>query len=156
MYSAVSPVPKDGFFMSATTFGERLRQLRKARRMTLEKIFEITGISHVSVGAWERGENNPRVENLVAVADALELSGKERESLFRLAGLSENSTESAEELTREPIDDPDLERINELWRDGKISERDKKVMLLLAAQNEEDERGDSIGGTGKPKRKDEE
>jgi transcriptional regulator with XRE-family HTH domain len=50
--------------------GDRLKQARKAARMTQEKAAERIGVSRSAVTQWERGTTNPSHDNLVAAASA--------------------------------------------------------------------------------------
>lgn len=44
------------------TFGERLRELRKRRRMNRDELGDILGVSGNAVTAYETGRRNPRKE----------------------------------------------------------------------------------------------
>ena len=51
--------------------GRRLRELRKARKFTLEKLAEKSGVGAKYLGGIERGTENPTISTLEKVADAL-------------------------------------------------------------------------------------
>lgn len=51
--------------------GARLKQLRRARRLTQEELAERAGLSYKFVGQVERGKGNPTLTTLAALADAL-------------------------------------------------------------------------------------
>ena len=40
-------------------FGERIRQLRKKRGLTIMDVEKATGIGHSTISRWERGESVP-------------------------------------------------------------------------------------------------
>lgn len=67
------------------TTGQRIKKLRKARRLTQEKLSDILGCHISTVAYWESDRNLPRGDNLVALASALDVSvvellcGKESE-----------------------------------------------------------------------------
>lgn len=44
---------------------DRLRQVRENKRKTQRDVAQVVGISDVGYGAWERGTNEPSIENLV-------------------------------------------------------------------------------------------
>lgn len=44
------------------TFGERLRELRKKRRMSRDDLGDVLGVSGVAITAYETGKRNPRKE----------------------------------------------------------------------------------------------
>lgn len=44
------------------TFGERLRELRKRRRMNRDELGDILGVSGNAITAYETGKRNPRKE----------------------------------------------------------------------------------------------
>ena len=51
--------------------GTRLKQLRRARRMTQEQLAERAGLSYKFVGEVERGQGNPTLTTMAALAEAL-------------------------------------------------------------------------------------
>jgi transcriptional regulator with XRE-family HTH domain len=65
-------------------FGEAVRRIRKKRDFSQEDLAERAGIHRTYVGGVERGERNISLENIIAIADALECNISE---LF--AGLDE-------------------------------------------------------------------
>lgn len=60
-------------------FGQRLRQLRKARGLSQEDFAQKAGIDRSYMGGVERGERNLSLENICLIADAL---GVEPAQLF--------------------------------------------------------------------------
>ena len=50
-------------------FSERLRLLRKQRNLTQEKVAEGSKIPYRGYRGYETNENNPGLENLIAIAD---------------------------------------------------------------------------------------
>ena len=61
--------------------GERIRNLRKERGWSQEKLGEKADLHHTYVGAVERGEKNASIDTLDKIADAL---GNEMVDLFTL------------------------------------------------------------------------
>jgi len=55
----------------AKSFGERLRQLRKERKISQEKLAELSGLHRTYISSLERGGRNPTLMSLSAIADAL-------------------------------------------------------------------------------------
>jgi transcriptional regulator with XRE-family HTH domain len=53
---------------SGAAFGERVRQLRKARALTLDAVSEASGLSRAAVSKIERGEMSPTYESLLKIA----------------------------------------------------------------------------------------
>lgn len=53
--------------------GARLRALRRARGFTQERLAERAGLSYKFVGEIERGQGNPTLATLVALAEALDV-----------------------------------------------------------------------------------
>lgn len=52
-------------------FGERVRRLRQARRLSQEKLADISNIHRTYLGGIERGERNPSLKNIAKIAKAL-------------------------------------------------------------------------------------
>ena len=60
-----------------SSFGVRLRALRKARGFSQEAFADISGLDRSYVGGVERGERNVSLLNIKKLADALEISVEE-------------------------------------------------------------------------------
>lgn len=56
------------------TTGERITKARKNKSLTQEKLAERLGISPQAVSSWERDEYLPDTKNLIALADALDVT----------------------------------------------------------------------------------
>lgn len=56
-----------------TLFGNRVRQLRKARGWSQEEFAHKVGIDRSYMGGVERGERNVSLENICLIARALEI-----------------------------------------------------------------------------------
>lgn len=55
-------------------FSERLKTLRKEKKLTQKELAEQIGIKQNSYSDWETGKNEPSLENLIKLADLLEVS----------------------------------------------------------------------------------
>ncbi len=64
--------------------GEKLRELRKEKKLSLRKLSEITGISHTYIADIEKGVLSGRHDTLDKLIDALEESEEKRKKLYRL------------------------------------------------------------------------
>lgn len=51
--------------------GRQIARLRSARRMSQEQLAELAGLHRNYVGLVERGQRNPRLKTLIAIAEAL-------------------------------------------------------------------------------------
>ena len=56
------------------SIGTNLYRLRKERNLTQEKLAEKLGVSFQTISAWERDEYKPETENLINLAEALDVS----------------------------------------------------------------------------------
>ncbi|MFJ5923833.1 helix-turn-helix transcriptional regulator [Kitasatospora sp. NPDC092948] len=54
-------------------FGRRLRQLRVARDLSQERLAELAGLDRQTIGYWERARTNPGLDEITAVAGALDV-----------------------------------------------------------------------------------
>lgn len=52
-----------------TTFAQRLRELKKARRVSWPKIAKGTGISEAAIASYAYGKREPRLPYLIWLAD---------------------------------------------------------------------------------------
>ncbi|MER6202289.1 helix-turn-helix domain-containing protein [Streptomyces sp. NPDC001586] len=67
-------------------FGEVLRGHRRAARLTLEQLAEVSGVSARTLSDMERGRSKgPQARTVTALADALKLDGSARTRLVELA-----------------------------------------------------------------------
>lgn len=60
--------------MVAKQFGEKIRNLRLARNLSQEGLAFKAGVHRTYLGSIERGERNPSLKNIVAIANALEVT----------------------------------------------------------------------------------
>jgi transcriptional regulator with XRE-family HTH domain len=58
--------------VSAGRLGERVRELRRGRGLTLEELAERSGVSRAMISKVERGEKNPTLVVVAKVAEGLE------------------------------------------------------------------------------------
>ena len=56
------------------TFGERLKTLRKKAGLTQEQLADIISVEHNSISRWEKSTDIPKVQNLQALAKALNVT----------------------------------------------------------------------------------
>jgi transcriptional regulator with XRE-family HTH domain len=54
--------------------GANLRKYRRARALTQEDLAEKAGVSPATIGAIERGENEPQIRTLRKLAEALDIT----------------------------------------------------------------------------------
>lgn len=54
-------------------FGKRIRQLRKKRKWSQEKMAEMSGMHWTYIGQVERGERNLTLQSIEAIAKALRM-----------------------------------------------------------------------------------
>ncbi len=66
-----------------TEFGERVRDLRQAKGLSQEELAFKSGMHRTYLGGIERGERNPALKNIAAIAKALDISLRE---LFSFQG----------------------------------------------------------------------
>lgn len=71
MSDPVPPSPADDTQTSATTLGSRIRARRDAVGLTQDKLAAQCGVSRAAVAQWESGVTRPSLDNLIKVADAL-------------------------------------------------------------------------------------
>ena len=55
------------------TIGERIRQARKRAGLTQKQLGEVSGTSETTVKQYELGKRQPRIDQLQAIAAALEV-----------------------------------------------------------------------------------
>lgn len=70
-------------------FGERVRELRLARGLSQEELAFKSGMHRTYLGGVERGERNPSLKNIVAIAEALGITPSQL-FVFRGSELGKN------------------------------------------------------------------
>ena len=55
-------------------FGERVRELRQAKGLSQEELAFKAGVHRTYLGGIERGERNPALRNIEAIAKALNIT----------------------------------------------------------------------------------
>lgn len=80
------------------TLGIRLKQLRKNLKLTQQQLADKVGVSKTSIIYWEKDENVPKHESLMALSNALETTPD-----WLLFGKSEVSLPSKDEVYISPI-----------------------------------------------------
>ena len=58
-------------------FGKNLRRLRKARKLSMEKLANIAEIELSQIARIETGKTNPKLSTILIIARALEISPKD-------------------------------------------------------------------------------
>lgn len=71
-------------------FGERLREMRTNRGLSVRKTAELLDVSTVAYSHWENNSRNPNMENLIAMSALFGVS------IDRLLGLSASSDDEVE------------------------------------------------------------
>lgn len=60
--------------MNTDKFRIRLRELRKENKLSIEKLSELCDLSKNCIGFYERGITIPRIDNLIKIAEVLNVS----------------------------------------------------------------------------------
>jgi transcriptional regulator with XRE-family HTH domain len=55
-------------------FGKRIKELRKAKKMTQQQFADLSNLHKNYIGMIERGERNPSLINIQNIATAFEMS----------------------------------------------------------------------------------
>ncbi|EJF48330.1 transcription regulator [Enterococcus sp. C1] len=85
--------------MSIDFFGEKLKAIRKLKRLTQQQLAHRLNVSKGTVSAYEQGLSHPSIETLVRICEVLDTSsdyllGISDELSFKMGGLSEKQMES--------------------------------------------------------------
>ncbi len=60
--------------MKSTTFGKRLTEVRKAKKLSQDELAKKLDVHGAVIGRYERDEVKPSIETAAAIAEALEVS----------------------------------------------------------------------------------
>ncbi len=56
------------------TFSERLKELRKRKKMTQQELAEVTSANQGTIARWEKGSLEPSIEQIILLSDTLDSS----------------------------------------------------------------------------------
>jgi XRE family transcriptional regulator, regulator of sulfur utilization len=73
MRSKMPPRRKSDYIAEAVAFGERIRALRLARKLTQERLAEAADMNVVQLSNIERGANEPKLTTIIRLARALDV-----------------------------------------------------------------------------------
>ena len=98
--------------MTPMTIGERIKAIRKHRRMTVQELAKAAGLSNAAISKIEREPRNPRADTLQRTADALGVSssflmGEEDDDLLLKQALAQQSLKRL--LKKKKLSDVDEE-----------------------------------------------
>ncbi len=88
------------------TMGEKIRDARKASKLSQEEMAELVGVARGAVSSWENGRKTPGGKNLEKIASALGVSTDYlmgRETSAKKEALSAKSNISGQRLNRDNV-----------------------------------------------------
>mgnify|MGYP000858227866 CR=1 FL=1 len=100
---------------------DRIRDVRELRKLTLDDLAELTGISRPQLHRIEHGKSNPSAHALISIAKSLSVSAD------YLAGLTDAPGDL---FAEDSLSDLELALVRAV-RDGKVGEALASLKLLL-------------------------
>ena len=84
-------------------FGDRLRKLRKERKLTQKELATLVGVKNSVISFYEVGDRTPSLEVLIKLSKALRIStdvllGIEKSETIDISGLSEKDKQYIQSL----------------------------------------------------------
>lgn len=76
-------------------FGERVKNLRNAKKLSQEKLAELSGLHSTYIGQIERGEKSPTIESIYKISIGLDTSLSD---LLKNISIKENEKTYADEI----------------------------------------------------------
>jgi transcriptional regulator with XRE-family HTH domain len=96
------------------TFEERLRELRKKRRINRAELAKTIGVSESTVSMWELGQRFPRKPVLMKLCDYFDVS------YDYLMGVSEEAKQGNYEMIYRILNNPNGEEMQELKKKAQV------------------------------------
>jgi transcriptional regulator with XRE-family HTH domain len=81
---------------AAPGFGTLLRHWRELRGLSMKRLAALSGLDYSSVSRFESGTRKPERETVIALADALQLTGAHRAVFLSVAGFIESPLTDAQ------------------------------------------------------------
>ncbi len=113
-------------------FGEKVRQLRKEKKLSQAELGKAVGVSGRSVAAWEAGNTYPRYQetyNQLARLFNVDINYLRTENESFMEDVRQKYGSRAQQQARTL-----LEQANELFAGGELSEEDKLAFLTEMQQ----------------------
>ncbi len=84
-------------------FGDRLRKLRKERKLTQKELANLIGVKNSVISFYEVGDRKPSLEVLIKLSNALHIStdillGIDKSEVVDISGLSETDKQYIQSL----------------------------------------------------------
>ena len=117
--------------LGMATFSERLKEMRKKRKLTQSELAEITSANQGTVARWEKGQLEPNIEQILLLSEALHTSidyllGSADYDGKNMPTVEEHALFTAEQLAKFNSD---------MYKQGQLGNR--KLGYQLARDNEE-------------------
>ncbi|MDT3417199.1 transcriptional regulator with XRE-family HTH domain [Brevibacillus aydinogluensis] len=93
-------------------FGQRLRLLRKMKKMTQQELADYLQVAKTTISSYEKGVNEPSHETLMKLADLFEVS---TDFLLGRTDIKERHRESSPLMNRLMLSEEQIEKIEELY-----------------------------------------
>lgn len=91
------------------TFGEKIRDARKAKKLTQRQLADAIGAKHNSVSDWEKDKNKPDMDTIEMICGILDLEPN------YLMGNAQSSSENASIVARVMSDFKMIEMIEKFY-----------------------------------------
>ncbi len=62
------------FYMKENFFGKKLKELRLEQNLSQRKLGEVFGVCNQTVSFWEKGDREPDLDTLIAIAKFFDVS----------------------------------------------------------------------------------
>ncbi|MBC6310855.1 helix-turn-helix transcriptional regulator [Listeria sp. FSL L7-1582] len=109
----------------ANIIGERIKKLRKAKKLTQTELAKQINLTHVSISGYERGTRLPDTETLGKLSDVLETTTDYLLGRTNNPTSGEKDNVSVHYFEKENLTDEDLEYIETMIEALKRKTRDK-------------------------------
>ena len=112
----------------------RMREIRKKRKMTMKQIGELVGASESAVSMWENGKHQPDLQTLSRIADILSVTTDE------LLGRSDDSLDNDTMQIRERLrSDPNYRLLFSAAKNASPEHLKAAAAMLKALEPEYDD-----------------
>ena len=113
--------------MAFTHVGEKIKQVRKSKKITQVELAAKAGIAQTTISAIERGSNSPTVTSLTLIASALEIDAMELIDFNKKTATQESDSKRIEVIeVYERLND-DSKRQAAAYLRFLLNEQDKKA-----------------------------
>lgn len=110
------------------TVGEKIKTIRKEKRITQAKLSQLTGIAEITIRQYEAGKYKPKFEQLIKLSAALgvSISDLDSDTYLKLTLDEQSLSDALNHLLQDTVSEKDLNILNTFMNSKQFKELERK------------------------------